>query len=159
MDLRNTVYDAKLIESLQDIGKRLQSIRLVQELDLKAIAERTNIPIKHLAAIEAGALESLPELVYVRGFVRRYAQALKQDVASFDLGAVPMVQPSKRRFLLGQKISLGAFFKKAQYPLYVLGVAAVGSGLIYLNNRELSPTPGQSAVETPVITQTALDKS
>ncbi|NJN23860.1 MAG: hypothetical protein HC810_04995 [Acaryochloridaceae cyanobacterium RL_2_7] len=77
--------NGNVAESLGDMGGRLKAIRLQQAIELEFIAKKTHIPLGHLKSIEKGDIEALPELVYVRGFIRRYAQALRQDQDSFDL--------------------------------------------------------------------------
>ena len=142
-------------ESLEDIGGRLQSIRSKQALELESIAKRTQIPLKHLKSIEKGDIEALPELIYVRGFIKRYAQALQQDEASFDLAIAPtgisnLAAKPKENFAT----KIGGWVKQMQYPLYGLLVIAVGTGLVYLNNRDFSPTPAQTeSPEAPLTSQ------
>lgn len=151
--------NVNIAESLEDIGGRLQSIRQQQAIELESIAQKTQIPLKHLKSIEKGEIQSLPELVYVRGFIKRYAQALKQDEASYDLAVnQPAVNlaPSKPKVSLANQV--GGWIKRMQYPLYGLLVVAVGSGLVYLNNREFSPTPAQTNTpEAPLTSQNSTD--
>jgi transcriptional regulator with XRE-family HTH domain len=149
MNSEKTNPEVSIAESLQDMGERLRILRLKQGLDLEIVCKKTNIPIKHLKSIESGDLESLPELVYVRGFVRRYAQELKQDVESFDLGCGSVAV--KRSPKIGSTIQVGELFHKLKYPLYGFVVACVGSVMVYLNNQEFSTAPVQSVIETPVI--------
>lgn len=149
-----TSQNVNVAESLQDIGERLRILRLQKNLDLEIVSKNTNILVKHLKSIESGDLNSLPELVYIRGFVRRYAQFLQQDAQSFELGGVqqsafPSLNKKKGSVLFGEVIH------KLKYPLYGFLVITVGSGLVYLNNQEFSPAPAQSVIETPVVSQSS----
>ena len=156
MNSEKITQNVNIAESLKDIGARLQTIRLQQELDLNAVFQKTKIPIKHLKSIESGDLDALPELVYVRGFVRRYAQGLHQDVESFDLGggqASSLFSQKKRS--LSSQIDFGALFQRLKYPLYALLVVGVGSGLVYLNEKEFSPAPAQSLIAPPIVSQSS----
>ena len=148
-----TTQNVNAAESLQDIGERLQILRLQQDLDLDRVYKKTNIPIKHLKSIESGDLDALPELVYVRGFVRQYAQVLQQDVESFDLGSsqISALPPKSNK----GHIHLGTWLQKLKYPLYAGLVISVGGCLVYLNNQEFSPAPVQSAIEAPVASQSS----
>jgi cytoskeleton protein RodZ len=71
--------DSTQLEQLQAIGAYLGEIRQDQSRSLEEIAARTYIPLRLLRAIEAGQSQSLPEPVFVQGFIRRYADALGLD--------------------------------------------------------------------------------
>ncbi len=58
------------------LGRRLRAAREERGVPLKEISDRTRIQINFLQQIEAGSLEGLPDFVFVRGFIRNYAQAL-----------------------------------------------------------------------------------
>jgi cytoskeleton protein RodZ len=81
------------IEQLQQIGNYLQQVREVQAVSLEKVAQETYIPLRLLEAIEVGAGSRLPEPVYIKGFIRRYADALGldgQEIAdAFDLEPSP----------------------------------------------------------------------
>ncbi|MEM9137070.1 MAG: helix-turn-helix domain-containing protein [Cyanobacteria bacterium P01_F01_bin.42] len=151
MTSQNTVHSSSFAESLQDIGERLRIIRLQQDLSLEAISRRTRVAVKHLNAIESGDEDALPEPVFIRGFIRRYAEALNQEFSAFDIGtassALVVKEPSRRA------LDFGVLVRRLQYPLYGLMIVAVSSVMVYVNNRDLSPAPAQSSVETPVVSR------
>ena len=60
-------------------GKTLKEIREKMGIDLKNVAAETKINMKILEWIEEEALEKLPALVYLKGFLRGYARALGLD--------------------------------------------------------------------------------
>lgn len=62
--------------TLDQIGQKLKSARDVSGLSLAQIQEKTKIPYNHLASIDAGNFDDLPEPVYVSGFIRRYAECV-----------------------------------------------------------------------------------
>ncbi|GFE69971.1 helix-turn-helix domain-containing protein [Chroococcus sp. FPU101] len=66
-------------EQFKSVGAYLRSKRLEKTLSLEDIAAITMIRIPILQALETGNLEQLPELVYVKGFIRRYGEILKID--------------------------------------------------------------------------------
>lgn len=85
------------------IGDELRQERLRQGLTLDAVAQRTRIPLRSLEAIEAGAFDRLPGLVFARNFVRLYAVDLKLDPEALvvrlprvDIDAAPMPDPPTR---------------------------------------------------------------
>lgn len=61
------------------VGRHLKTIRTRQGLSLQQVAKRTHIQPQQLRAIETGSWMQLPEAIYVRGFLQRYAQSLGLD--------------------------------------------------------------------------------
>ncbi len=83
-------------------GEVLQRAREEKHLSLRTVARETNLPVRHLQAIEAGDWESLPRGDYGRYFVREYAkfmsldpEPLLNDVAPTGLPSAAS-QPAKR---------------------------------------------------------------
>ena len=64
---------------LSKVGQYLKAIRTRQGLSLQQVAKRTHIQPKQLRAIEAGNWMQLPEAIYVKGFLQKYAQSLGLD--------------------------------------------------------------------------------
>jgi flagellar biosynthesis protein FlhG len=60
-------------------GKILRQIREKMGIDLKTISTETKISIKILEWIEEEVLEKLPAPVYLKGFLKGYAQSLGLD--------------------------------------------------------------------------------
>lgn len=61
---------------LLEIGSQLKLIREQKGISLQKIRQITLISERHLRAIEEGNINSLPEPVYIQGFIRKYAKAL-----------------------------------------------------------------------------------
>ena len=61
-------------------GKALKQVRERMGIDLKTISEETRIKVKILEWIEEEALEKLPPVVYLKGFLRAYARFLGLEV-------------------------------------------------------------------------------
>lgn len=61
------------------LGERLRSIREESNLSLSEISKAIKVRKGYLEKIEAGNFEGLPSEVYVKGFLRSYAQYLKID--------------------------------------------------------------------------------
>jgi curved DNA-binding protein CbpA len=57
-------------------GKALKQVRERMSIDLETIAQETRINLKTLELIEGEDLEKLPPLVYLKGFLKGYAQSL-----------------------------------------------------------------------------------
>lgn len=60
-------------------GKGLKEIRERMGIDLKEISKETKINIKMLEYIEEEMLDKLPAPVYLKGFLKSYAQMLNLD--------------------------------------------------------------------------------
>lgn len=90
--------DAIQVEQLRQIADYLRRVREQQSIALDQVAQETFIPLRLLQALEAAEIERLPEPVYVRGFIRRYADALGLDGAeiadAFEINPSPVAQPA-----------------------------------------------------------------
>jgi DnaJ-class molecular chaperone len=60
-------------------GKALKQVRERMGVESQTISKETKISIKTLEWIEEEAFEKLPPLVYLKGFLRSYAQSLGLD--------------------------------------------------------------------------------
>jgi cytoskeleton protein RodZ len=71
-----------------EIGDALREARTRRQPTLRDAQEATRIRLKHLAALEDERFDELPEEVYVKGFLRAYADYLGLDgelfVAEFN---------------------------------------------------------------------------
>lgn len=75
-----TLFKNKKIKENKDyITNALKQARQEKNLSLKSAAQKLNINISYLEAIEAGDFESLPEGLYGSNFLRQYAYLLKID--------------------------------------------------------------------------------
>jgi flagellar biosynthesis protein FlhG len=62
-------------------GALLSKVRESHGIEIEEIARRTKISASHLRAIEAEEYQSLPALVYTRGFLQQVAKCLELDPA------------------------------------------------------------------------------
>jgi cytoskeletal protein RodZ len=71
------------------VAEQLREAREAQNLNVYQVAEITKIKTDHIRALESGTYDSFSAPVYIRGFVRTYAKALKLDVGKItdDLDA------------------------------------------------------------------------
>lgn len=61
------------------IGEKLRQAREAQSITLHEIAEKTNISVRSLEALEKGQVDKLPGGIFTRGFVRSYAAYVGLD--------------------------------------------------------------------------------
>jgi cytoskeleton protein RodZ len=64
-------------------GEELRRAREARGFAVETICEATKVPMKHIRALEAGALGELPGGVFRRGFVRSYLGALGLEEATW----------------------------------------------------------------------------
>jgi cytoskeletal protein RodZ len=60
-------------------GGLLAAARVRAGLSLEQVANRSRVPAEALAAIDADDFDALPAMVYLRGFIRLYAQEVGLD--------------------------------------------------------------------------------
>lgn len=61
----------------QEIGNALAAARQQQGISLEDISSRLKVSIPKLQAIEAGAIDSLPDFTFAKGVMRSYAKTLR----------------------------------------------------------------------------------
>jgi cytoskeletal protein RodZ len=69
--------------SIDNVGTSLKHTREAKRMTLSEVSRVTRIPVATLEAIELGRFDDLPGEVFVRGFLKSYAQAL--GVSSNDI--------------------------------------------------------------------------
>jgi len=69
-------------------GKSIQAVRVAMEISIEEINRKTNIPKKTLENIEEERFEELPALVYLKGFLKAYAEILNVDESQMVDGYV-----------------------------------------------------------------------
>jgi len=67
------------VEQVQEVGLYLQQQREARCLSVDAVSEKTRIRSGVISALESGHVDELPEPIYLRGFVKRYAEFLGLD--------------------------------------------------------------------------------
>ncbi|MBE9228516.1 helix-turn-helix domain-containing protein [Phormidium sp. LEGE 05292] len=86
-------------KKLAEMGEYLRHLREQQALSLDDVASITKVPARMLNAIEEGRLEPLPEPVYTKGFIKRYAEALGLNGSEFaSVFPTAQVLTAKRQF-------------------------------------------------------------
>lgn len=68
--------------NIQRPGEYLRQVRIAQKLELAAVSDDLNIPVKTLTALEQDDYKSLPEATFIKGYYRTYAKYLKVDASN-----------------------------------------------------------------------------
>ena len=145
MDRGTSPLEQEQSIKLEELGFQLKQLREKKMLSIDQIAARTMIQPRLLLAIESGNVSILPEAVYVRGFLKRYADSLDLNGAEF-VSSFPL-EPDMRAINPSWQESPAAQLRPLHlYVAYAALIAAAIGGLSYLLNRS-APLP--SAVKSP----------
>ena len=152
-------------QQLQEIGAYLKQVREANSIRIEEVAAKTRIRMFCLQALEEGKLEDLPEPVYVKGFIRRYGDALGLDGSALSqkfADTFPKEEPKvdPEQTYSREKISIPVL------PiLYVLIIGTASFGLFSIlnpqgqtslsNKNPNSPKPNQ----TKSVSQSSASKS
>ena len=135
---KNRIKKAQTLDQLQreqlaSIGEVLRQTREEQSLSLEQLSSKTLIRPSLMAAIESANLEQLPEPVYVRGLIKRYADILGLDGETL---AIQFFTHLNLRSRSAWKDSPAAQLRPLHlYALYILLVMIAVGGLSYVLQR------------------------
>ncbi|HEY9767434.1 MAG TPA: RodZ domain-containing protein [Coleofasciculaceae cyanobacterium] len=140
-------------QKLQDIGASLNRIRVAKNISLDAVAAKTHISKRLLAAIEAGDLQELPEPFYIQALVAKFANEIGANEIHFS------VEPQSDRVVTSnlppknpRKYWLNFQLRSLHlYLLYIFLVIVSVKGIATLVERPviINQTPPKSPVLTP----------
>ena len=146
-------FQQEQVEKLKELGSRLRHFRTEQSLPIEEVAARTRIQARLLNAIEEGRLDQLPEPVYIKGFIKCFADALGLNgvefASAFPTGsAIQFIKPAWRHLPAAQLRPIHL------YLLYICLVIGAVSSLSLLVNRS-----AQQAQQLPLPNNTQPTKS
>jgi cytoskeleton protein RodZ len=135
----NTHNDRETHEGLQEItlGSLLRTSREERHIDLDAVVKETKVRRHYLEALENEEWEKLPSQVFVKGFVRSYAEFLgldKEMVLDYYQKAVP--QEKYQPHIL-QSISTQSTMWRRIITISLLAIALIGV-IIYLRGNKIA---------------------
>jgi len=132
------------------VGEQLKAAREAQRLTVTQVADMTKIRSDHIRAIDSGNYDVFSAPVYIRGFVRTYATALKLDTNLIlaQLNAELAEGASSQAMTSFQVPAAGGALDTAMYHisktsrrsivpvlLVLLVAGAAAAGVYYLNHR------------------------
>lgn len=136
---------------LAEIGQELKAARESRKRSLADIATETHLKLNHLQALEEGDESRLPEPIYVKSFIRKYAQAVglpADELANryWETRPLPPPPPQTRELNVPWWV----------YPVLLTVVLFTVVGVLaYLTSRpapETAPSPAITAAPTPAPT-------
>src|SRR5688500_1562467 len=140
--------------SMGIVGDKLRDAREESGRTIRELSEQTKIRSDHLEALEQGQYEVFSAPVYIRGFVRSYAGALKMNVAEVlsdlddELGRTekfsdhPPLTDSKKGVVDFLMLQLSKVNWTVALPLLLLALVlllAVFGYRIYTHSRTVDP--------------------
>jgi cytoskeletal protein RodZ len=139
------------LEKLEELGARLRQFRTEKSISLEDVAAKTRIQARLLNAIEEGRLDQLPEPIYIKGFIKRFAEAVGMNGAefssSFPIGVtLQRIRPTWRYIPVTQLRPIHL------YLVYVVLVIGSVNGLSFLVRGSASDRgPDKYAQQNPPI--------
>ena len=113
-----------------ELGSTLRQAREALGLSLEQVQEATKIRGPYLQALEEEAFEALPAAVYVRGFLKNYAQFLgldPQEVLALYQGTQPTEAPSSATPMLDEP--LDPFTLRRWWPVALIPVILTAAAI------------------------------
>ncbi len=159
----------------QTLGKYLQAARDKKKLSIEAVSRHTRINLTNLSALEADDIQRLPNIAYVRGFVKTLAKTydLNVDEATNKLEVLygvqagdtqklkakdfPQAQVQDKQDVVAKKVQISDSLKYKA----ISAIAAVSVGIfIYINLDKTKEVDTQeTAKEVVVEAQVISDES
>jgi cytoskeletal protein RodZ len=138
---------------MSSVGETLRTAREAQRLTVTQVAEMTKIRSDHIRAIDQGNYDVFSAPVYIRGFVRTYATALKLDpkeimaqlnheLAESGGATLPPFQPHSPGILDSVMFHFSTAGRRLILPVVALVLVAGGTAAgIFLWHRQQSRNP------------------
>ncbi|KPN74903.1 RodZ domain-containing protein [Neisseria sp. 74A18] len=135
-DNQNTEqYSANSVAA--ELGMKLRQAREQKGFSIGEVAERLKLSARQIEGLESGNYEGMPELVFVRGFLRTYARFLgldEQEVSAY----LDRIMPQSRSnvYAVERNGSSSLNYQQTEvaktFPKWILGVALlalIGGGV------------------------------
>lgn len=123
------VFCRKDLEPMVRVGERLKNARILQNLSIEDVSQKTRIPLKYLEAIETARFKELPTAKAHRlAYIKEYAKMLNLNPASFlyqfsqesDLHNTPTIHP-QRTLKLWPLNSLSTILRSVVVGVFLIG--------------------------------------
>lgn len=121
----------------KQLGKKLKSLRKESGLSFESLSKKTKIPVKYLRFLEKEQFENLPQPVFVKGFLKKWAIATDGDSSELEKiykkHSHSSISSKLSDIHLARPIHLAkkADFKKALIGLSMLVLVSIPSYFIY----------------------------
>ncbi|UOO80854.1 DUF4115 domain-containing protein [Uruburuella testudinis] len=125
------------VDAATELGEKLRIAREKRGFSIGEVAERLKLPARQIEGLESGNYEGLPELVFVRGFLRTYARFLELDDNEVA-GYLDRIMPQSRHNVYAaerkhaESLNYQQTEIKKSFPKWVFGIlllAAIAGGV------------------------------
>lgn len=147
-----------------NLAPLLKEARIAKEMTVEQVAERLKVRPSLLELIEAGRFESLPEMIYTRSYIQKYAQivglAPEPFVVAYERIAATAQSPTLARSAARSVIESSPVIKREDMPrlnilpwiLGFIGLVLIGVLAYFLAQGRLLPRSNTSSTTTTVTT-------
>jgi cytoskeleton protein RodZ len=146
----------------EDFGAYLKAQRELRGITLENISNETKIPLRHLEGLEGNEQDELPDEVFVKGYIKAYADSIGADVDEVLTAYDETVLAPIREEAENQRVIEEGLNKKKKSTLVGFFVVIIISGLALAGYLLVSEEPKSSqpklAVSTKKIEKTAEKK-
>lgn len=111
-----------------ELGEKLRLERQHKKLSVGEVAERLKLPARQVEALESGDYSGLPELVFVRGFLRTYGRLLELDegeITAYLDKILPQNNGYAERAVKADSKDFHNQEAKKPFPTWIFGLLAV----------------------------------
>lgn len=130
-------------------GGLLRRLREQKGLSVGEVCDRLKMPARQIEALETGAYETLPEPVFVRGFLRSYARFLDMNEAVLDEYLAHFSPPEKvSKVAHNSDLNFTNSTVKKPFPTWIFGVlaaVAIGYGIYAWQSKSQTENAKQEA--------------
>ncbi|MDO4997253.1 MAG: DUF4115 domain-containing protein [Neisseria sp.] len=133
-----------------ELGNKLKTLRQERNLSVGEVAERLKLSARQIEALESGNYQGLPEIVFVRGFLRTYARFVEMnetEISDYLDKIAPQQRVSTEVAQRNQKDALVYRDEdKKRVPAWLIGLGAVvviAGGIFAWQNKSEAETAKQ----------------
>lgn len=125
--------DNTAVSAAAELGAKLREAREKRGFSIGEVAERLKLPARQIEGLESGNYENMPELVFVRGFLRTYGRFLDLDeneVAAYLDRIMPQARNNVYAVQREEKSSSLSYQQtevKKPFPKWIFGLLAVAA--------------------------------
>ena len=131
--------DNTAVSAAAELGAKLREAREKRGFSIGEVAERLKLPARQIEGLESGNYENMPELVFVRGFLRTYGRFLDLDENEVAAYLDRIMPQARNNVYAGQReeksssLSYQQTEVKKPFPKWIFGLLAVAAiaGSVY----------------------------
>ena len=125
--------DNTAVSAAAELGAKLREAREKRGFSIGEVAERLKLPARQIEGLESGNYENMPELVFVRGFLRTYGRFLDLDENEVAAYLDRIMPQARNNVYAGQReeksssLSYQQTEVKKPFPKWIFGLLAVAA--------------------------------